>query len=84
MHVLFTLKHSFNQTVVEINNQDQDCGFHSLVCFLAPVAWEQRDLTAAAPSCNSLDGRRIELHFMRSGAGWPGLFHSPFRPFHIL
>lgn len=68
-HVLFSLKRSFNQTVVEINDQDRDCDSHSLVCFLAPGAWEQRDLTAAVPSCNSLEGRRVELHFMRSGAG---------------
>lgn len=58
-----------NQTMVEINDQGWDCGFHSLVCFLAPVAWEQGDLTAAAPSCNRLEGRRVELLLMRSGAG---------------
>lgn len=83
-HVLFTLKRSFNLTVVEINDQDWDCGFHSLVCFLARLAWEQHDLTVAAPSCNSLEGRCVELHFMRSGAGLAWTISFSISSFHIL
>lgn len=53
-------KLSLKQTVVEINDGDQDCGFHSLVFFLAPAGGLR-----AAPFESSLSPLEQSLELTR-------------------